>query len=107
MTVKLDTEWKARQIQFVIRDKNNNSQIIYDQTQTVSYDTEKGDIVASFVLPEDLKSKELEITRVTRNPVPEKEEDAPIHSYDSESGTVTISNIKYDLTLTYFVNVKD
>ena len=54
-----------------------------------------------------MKGKELEITRVTRNPVPEKEEDAPIHSYDSESGTVTISNIKYDLTLTYFVNVKD
>lgn len=107
MTVKLDTEWKAHQIQFVIRDNNSNLQIIYDQTQTASYDTEKGDIVASFVLPEDLKGKELEITRVTRNPVPEKEKDAPIHSYDSESGTVTISNIKYDQTLTYFVNVKD
>ena len=107
MTVKLDTEWKARQIQFVIRDKNNNSQVIYDQTQTALYDTEKGDIVASFVLPDEMKGKELEITRVTRNPVPEKEEDAPIHSYDSESGTVTISNIKYDLTLTYFVTVKE
>ena len=107
MTVKLDTEWKARQIQFVIRDKNNNSQVIYDQTQTALYDIEKGDIVASFVLPDELKGKELEITRVTRNPVPEKEEDAPIHSYDSESGTVTISNIKYNLTLTYFVTVKD
>ena len=107
MTVKLDTEWKAHQIQFVIRDKNNNSQVIYDQTQTALYDIEKNDIVASFVLPDDLKGKELEITRVTRNPVPEKEEDAPIHSYDSESSTVTISNIKYDLTLTYFVNVKD
>ena len=107
MTVKLDTEWKAHQIQFVIRDKNNNSQVIYDQTQTALYDTEKGDIVASFVLPDELRGKELEITRVTRNPVPEKEEDAPIHSYDSESGTVTISNIKYDLTLTYFVNVKE
>ena len=71
------------------------------------YDIEKNDIVASFVLPDELRGKELEITRVTRNPVPEKEEDAPIHSYDSESGTVTISNIKYDLTLTYFVNVKD
>lgn len=107
MTVKLDTEWKARQIQFVIRDKNNNSQVIYDQTQTALYDIEKGDIVASFVLPDEMKGKELEITRVTRNPVPEKEEDAPIHSYDSESGTVTISNIKYDLTLTYFVTIKN
>ena len=107
MTVKLDTEWKAHKIQFVIRDNNSNPQIIYDQTQTASYDTEKGDIVASFVLPDELRGKELEITRVTRNPVPEKEEDAPIHSYDSESGTVTISNIKYNLTLTYFVNVKD
>ena len=107
MTVKLDTEWKAHKIQFVIRDNNSNLQIIYDQTQTASYNAEKGDIVAEFKLPDDLKGKELEITRVTRDLVPEKEEDAPIHSYDSESGTVTISNIKYDLTLTYFVTVKD
>ena len=90
-----------------VRDNNSNPQIIYDQKQTASYDAEKGDIVAEFELPVDLTDKELEITRVTRNPVPEKEEDAPIHSYDSESGTVTISNIKYNLTLTYFVNVKE
>ena len=107
MTVKIDTEWKAHKIKFVIRDKNNNSTIIHEEEQIASYNAEKGDIVAMFVLPDALKGKELEITRVTRNPVPEEEEDAPIHSYDSESGTVTISNIKYDQTLTYFIVVKE
>lgn len=101
MTVKLTTEWITYKVKLVVRNPSLNE--LHEFEHIAEYNTETNSVDLSIDLPNVLK--ENEIYHSAFSPAPPKNGMAPTITLDEESGKLNVSNIKYDLTLNYFVKV--
>jgi hypothetical protein len=103
MTVKLDTKWKTYNVNLVVRIPSRNE--LHEFKHIAEYNTETDSVDLSIDLPTVLK--ENEIYHSAFSPEPPKNGTPPTITLDEESGKLNVSNIKYDLTLNYFVKVPE
>lgn len=101
MTVKLTTEWITYKVKLVVRNPSLNE--LHEFEHIAEYNTETNSVDLSIDLPNVLK--ENEIYHSAFSPEPPKNGMTPTITLDEESGKLNVSNIKYDLTLNYFVKV--
>jgi hypothetical protein len=102
-TVKLTTEWITYNVKLVVRNPSLNE--IHEFEHIAEYNTETDSVDLSIDLPNVLK--ENEIYHSAFSPEPPKKEMTPKITLDEESGKLNVSNIKYDLTLNYFIRVPE
>jgi hypothetical protein len=102
-TVKLTTEWITYNVTLIVKDQRGNP--LHEFEYIAEYNTETDSVDLSIDLPNVLK--ENEIYHSAFSPEPPKNGTPPTITLDEESGKLNVSNIKYDLTLTFFVNIKE
>jgi hypothetical protein len=102
-TIKLTTELISYKVNLVVRIPSSNELLEFEYI--AEYNTETDSVDLSIDLPNVLK--ENEIYHSAFSPEPPKNGTPPTITLDEESGKLNVSNIKYDLTLTFFVNIKE
>jgi hypothetical protein len=102
-TIKLTTEWITYNVNLIVKDQRGNT--LHEFEHIAEYNMETDSVDLSIDLPNVLK--ENEIYHSAFSPEPPKNGMTPTITLDEESGKLNVSNIKYNLTLNYFVTVPE
>ena len=100
--IRLTTGPIIHSVQLAVKLLPDNS-VLFSKDVTVGYDPVAKDVICTFDLSEVLADNKYELII----PVAKNEERNPRYTFNAVTCTVSITNIKHDFTLTYFVRQKE